>query len=273
MSKNKIIKCISCGKERSIKYKNPRDLCVKCAANNRKKCLSKDESIFQDGRKRKAKLFICPACKIEKFVRSDHYNKTGLCQICSARKLMIKKLVGGIEHPSYKNGIALYQKNTYQKYDKICIICNSENNIQVHHKDCNRQNNKIENLIPLCCSCHTRLHHKLKKGISYNDAVNYIKLHVVIPRKKERLYRRKCIKNLEHKCVICKKNNLKRFVVHHKNNNRNNNSLKNLVIVCYGCHRIIHWQIKKGIPPLEAFEIVKNRKLSKKNLRVLSLRG
>lgn len=40
-----------------------------------------------------------------------------------------------------------------------CEICGSEVNIDVHHIDGNPQNNSLENLMRLCRSCHSKIHH------------------------------------------------------------------------------------------------------------------
>jgi hypothetical protein len=41
-----------------------------------------------------------------------------------------------------------------------CEICGSNKTLSVHHKDKNRQNNKIDNLMVLCNSCHQKTHFK-----------------------------------------------------------------------------------------------------------------
>ena len=42
----------------------------------------------------------------------------------------------------------------------VCAMCGAINNLQVHHKDQDRNNNNIDNLVCLCGGCHTRLHNK-----------------------------------------------------------------------------------------------------------------
>jgi len=39
-----------------------------------------------------------------------------------------------------------------------CVICGTGENIQVHHIDGDRSNNDLENLAPLCPSCHGKIH-------------------------------------------------------------------------------------------------------------------
>lgn len=52
-----------------------------------------------------------------------------------------------------------YQRKAYERYGKKCYICfQTEGQIDVHHKDKNHKNNKIENLQVLCASCHGKLH-------------------------------------------------------------------------------------------------------------------
>ena len=57
------------------------------------------------------------------------------------------------------NKIYAYQRKAYEFYGKKCSVCGeTEGQIDVHHVDKNRKNNKIENLKVLCASCHGRLH-------------------------------------------------------------------------------------------------------------------
>lgn len=42
--------------------------------------------------------------------------------------------------------------------DKVCEVCGSTKNIDVHHKDGNWQNNHPSNLVTLCRSCHSKQH-------------------------------------------------------------------------------------------------------------------
>jgi len=41
---------------------------------------------------------------------------------------------------------------------EMCSECGDREEIEVHHIDSNRLNNELENLIPLCHSCHMCVH-------------------------------------------------------------------------------------------------------------------
>lgn len=55
--------------------------------------------------------------------------------------------------------MAEYRKKAIDEYGERCQVCGSESNIQVHHRDGDRTNNDLENLIPLCKDCHYGVHH------------------------------------------------------------------------------------------------------------------
>jgi predicted HNH restriction endonuclease len=43
----------------------------------------------------------------------------------------------------------------------VCVLCKVSDKriLAVHHKDNNRKNNKVENLVWLCHNCHILVHH------------------------------------------------------------------------------------------------------------------
>lgn len=51
-----------------------------------------------------------------------------------------------------------YRKKCLEAKGHECDACGSVENIQVHHIDENRENNDLDNLVPLCASCHKILH-------------------------------------------------------------------------------------------------------------------
>lgn len=51
-----------------------------------------------------------------------------------------------------------YRQRCFEEHGEACIECGSEEEIQVHHIDGDRNNNDPENLIPLCKRHHRQLH-------------------------------------------------------------------------------------------------------------------
>jgi hypothetical protein len=53
-----------------------------------------------------------------------------------------------------------YRQNAWKTYDKKCYDCNMQDArvLVIHHIDGNRNNGKIENLIPVCHNCHCVRH-------------------------------------------------------------------------------------------------------------------
>lgn len=51
-----------------------------------------------------------------------------------------------------------YRERCLTEKGEQCIECGSEENILVHHVDGNRDNNDIDNLVPICELCHNEVH-------------------------------------------------------------------------------------------------------------------
>lgn len=52
-----------------------------------------------------------------------------------------------------------YREKTLSQKINVCNVCGSANdNLVAHHIDGNRENNDLDNLIPLCKSCHRKVH-------------------------------------------------------------------------------------------------------------------
>lgn len=65
-----------------------------------------------------------------------------------------------------------------------CEFCGSKNNLDIHHKDGNWQNNNLDNLICLCRSCHTKLEKNKNKKVCIicgkkNKAFGYCNKHYI----------------------------------------------------------------------------------------------
>lgn len=67
---------------------------------------------------------------------------------------------------TYSNAHTTARKiNELILHKNICEICGSKNNLDIHHKDGNWQNNSLDNLMCLCRSCHTKLERNKTKRI------------------------------------------------------------------------------------------------------------
>jgi hypothetical protein len=59
-----------------------------------------------------------------------------------------------------RDGASTYRDRALKYYGAKCFSCNFTNllALEVHHKDKNRDNNSIENLVVLCANCHRITH-------------------------------------------------------------------------------------------------------------------
>jgi hypothetical protein len=65
--------------------------------------------------------------------------------------------------PKFRTGIRNYRERKLMSIDHpMCEVCKIDDIevLEIHHKDKNRKNNKLENLRILCCNCHTKEHRK-----------------------------------------------------------------------------------------------------------------
>lgn len=119
----------------------------------------------------KAYTFTCSYCgKVFKRkgnrVRSS-VNKTGL-RFCSrackdaAQRIASGTIFQAMRPTSYGRGTGkyVYRDKALRHYPHKCEVCGWDEDVdvlQVHHIDSNRNNNKLENLIVLCPTCHFKL--------------------------------------------------------------------------------------------------------------------
>lgn len=51
-----------------------------------------------------------------------------------------------------------YRQTTIHEKGDDCHLCGPVDSVVVHHVDGDRTNNSLENLIPVCRSCHGKIH-------------------------------------------------------------------------------------------------------------------
>jgi len=113
---------------------------------------------------RKGKYVICESCgkqtwkqpKALKRSKSGKFFCNKSCQTKWRNKFFSKE-----KHPNWQGGEYVYRKVMLDsKIKSECKQCGYKNKkvLIVHHKDFNRKNNNIKNLIWLCRNCHYLIH-------------------------------------------------------------------------------------------------------------------
>lgn len=66
----------------------------------------------------------------------------------------------GRKNHCFKDGLSNYKRNfdRTHPHQRCCEICAGTQNLVVHHVDWNRKNNRLDNLMMLCRSCHAQVH-------------------------------------------------------------------------------------------------------------------
>lgn len=67
-----------------------------------------------------------------------------------------------------------YRTKCFNHYGYECKVCGSDEDIHVHHVNGDREDNSIENLMPLCISCHMKVH----RGVDQSEEIADIRSHL-----------------------------------------------------------------------------------------------
>lgn len=84
-------------------------------------------------------------------------------------------LFSGENSTNWKHGKSAYRRILQRtKKEQICTLCKTDDKriLIVHHKDKNRYNNNVENLIWLCHNCHYLIHHYSNDQKRLNTQMN-----------------------------------------------------------------------------------------------------
>ena len=52
----------------------------------------------------------------------------------------------------------LTKEQVFDKCDRVCVSCHKDEDLQIHHIDGDRSNNRLDNLQVRCYTCHKKLH-------------------------------------------------------------------------------------------------------------------
>lgn len=147
------VMCKSCGKEFSAKPSH-------IANGYAKYCSSK----CQHDAARTGVWLKCEGCgksvyRTPKYVNASKSKKYFCSKSCQT--VWRNKEFSGMRHAHWKHGMGSY-RNIMKRAGKdvSCELCKStdERVIVVHHKDQNRMNNALSNLVWLCRNCHYIVH-------------------------------------------------------------------------------------------------------------------
>lgn len=119
------------------------------------------KSCRQDSISKNKTTAVCAWCNIEFYISPSKMknSKSGL-HFCSRECKDTAQQLDGLKeiHPShYGNGEGEYRKLAFRNLPHKCNLCGwneSEDILQVHHKDSNRNNRDLSNLEILCPNCH-----------------------------------------------------------------------------------------------------------------------
>ena len=118
---------------RNDRKPTPEKYCSYCGKKMERKIYN---SKLEDLGAFKRRKYCCWECMRKAFVTKDASNQAWSGAHESARKIVY----------------------LIENREKVCEICGSKVNVDIHHKDGNHQNNDSKNLMLVCRSCHNKLH-------------------------------------------------------------------------------------------------------------------
>ena len=135
------IQCTSC-KQNIKRWKSDIDRIKDISSYVCKKCIYKNSR----------EIKLCPVCN-KKYECFKKQNKKTCSYSCSNKFFRT-----GENNGNWKNNS--YRTTCFSRHEKKCIICNETKIVAVHHYNGNHNDNKIENLIPMCPTHHQYMHSK-----------------------------------------------------------------------------------------------------------------
>ena len=118
-----------------------------------------------------AKIKKCPICEKE-FTWKDTRGKT--CSKACFKKFQSNDKIGE-KNPRFNNGWRQYHRIMKDKNN--CENCGRKYNLETHHKDGDRKNNKPENLTKVCRRCHMILDGRLANLNYHNSGTGLCEPH------------------------------------------------------------------------------------------------
>jgi hypothetical protein len=178
-----------CGQEAGFELKNGRHICSsssnQCPVQKKKNSENSNNRYFKiNASAIKSKCKFCnkeissTSIKVHELNCFLNPENIKLCPVCNKPIKNFRKsntcsygcsntfFRSGKDHPNWKEDIDCgYRKICFSVHKKECIICGEVKIVAVHHFDENKNNNNIDNLIPLCPTHHVYWHSGYKNEI------------------------------------------------------------------------------------------------------------
>jgi len=128
-----------------------------------KRCLTISNGKKTGGWNRNKITLKCQRCNKEYEVSKC---RIGISKFCSRICLNITNSESfdkkGNLNPTWKGGISKYRHIGWSYFEKKCSNCGSNKNVEIHHLNSNRYDNRIENLKPVCRKCHQEIDGRIR---------------------------------------------------------------------------------------------------------------
>jgi hypothetical protein len=146
MNVNYYIQCTSC-KQNIKKWKYEIDL-----IKDKNKYICKQCTYINSKEER-----TCPVCKTA-FQAFKKHKKTTCSRSCANKYFRVGESNGNWKKDSYRSTCFLHHK-------KKCVVCDETKIVAVHHYNGDHNDNRIENLVPLCPTHHQYMHSGYRSDI------------------------------------------------------------------------------------------------------------
>lgn len=121
-----------------------------------------DEVIVSNHKRHEQACYLNPAnirhCEVCQQPIKDYKNSKGTCSHSCSNKFF----------SHLRNKPEKYSRYTticWKEHKKECVVCGEDKIVAVHHMNEDHNDNRIENLVPLCPTHHTYMHSKYKSEI------------------------------------------------------------------------------------------------------------
>jgi len=77
-------------------------------------------------------------------------------------------------YSNYNKMTATHRKRCLEQTDPVCLCCEADSSLDIHHVDGNPTNDELDNLVVLCKSCHRKVHSKQRENATMSMLVDQL---------------------------------------------------------------------------------------------------